>query len=101
MRGGEKVLENICRAYPNADIFTHVYNEKNISKTINSHNIRTTFINKLPFSKYLYKYYLLLMPYALKKLDLNKYDLIISCESGPSKGIIKNVIPVPRIWVRV
>ena len=30
------------------------------------------------------------MPYALKKLDLKKYDLIISCESGPSKGIIKN-----------
>ena len=90
MRGGEKVLENICRAYPSADIFTHVYNENNISKTITSHNIRTTFINKLPFSRYLYKYYLLLMPYALKKLDLKKYDLIISCESGPSKGIIKN-----------
>jgi len=90
MRGGEKVLENICRAYPNADIFTHVYNENNISKIITSHNIRTTFINKLPFSRYLYKYYLLLMPYALKKLDLKKYDLIISCESGPSKGIIKN-----------
>lgn len=90
MRGGEKVLENICRAYPNADIFTHVYNENNISKAITSHNIRTTFINKLPFSRYLYKYYLLLMPYALKKLDLRKYDLIISCESGPSKGIIKN-----------
>ena len=49
MRGGEKVLENICRAYPNADIFTHVYNKNNISKTITSHNIRTTFINKLPF----------------------------------------------------
>jgi len=90
MRGGEKVLENICRAYPNADIFTHVYNKNNISKIITSHNIRTTFINKLPFSRYLYKYYLLLMPYALKKLDLKKYDLIISCESGPSKGIIKN-----------
>ena len=30
------------------------------------------------------------MPYALKKIDLKKYDLIISCESGPSKGIIKN-----------
>tara|TARA_B100001175_G_scaffold314592_1_gene324263 strand:+ start:334 stop:1392 length:1059 start_codon:yes stop_codon:yes gene_type:complete len=90
MRGGEKVLENICRAYPNADIFTHVYNENNISKTITSHKVRTTFINKLPFSRYLYKYYLLLMPYALKKIDLKKYDLIISCESGPSKGIIKN-----------
>tara|TARA_S200000501_G_scaffold370390_1_gene411462 strand:- start:3977 stop:5035 length:1059 start_codon:yes stop_codon:yes gene_type:complete len=90
MRGGEKVLENICHAYPNADIYTHVYVKKNISRIINNHQIKTTFINKLPFSRYLYKYYLLLMPYALKKLDLKKYDLIISCESGPSKGIMKN-----------
>ena len=90
MRGGEKVLENICKIYPNADIFTHVYNKNNISKIINNHNIKTTFINKFPFSKYLYKYYLPLMPYALKKLDLRGYDLIISCESGPSKGFIKN-----------
>ena len=90
MRGGEKVLENICRAYPNADIYTHVYNKKYISKTIRSHTIKTTLINKLPFSKYLYKYYLILMPYALKTLDLREYDLIISSESGPSKGFLKN-----------
>ena len=90
MRGGEKVLENICKAYPSADIFTHVYNKNNISQIITSHNIETSLINKLPFATYLYKYYLLFMPYALKKLDLRKYDLIISCESGPSKGIIKS-----------
>jgi len=90
MRGGERVLENICKAYPHADIFTHVYNKTNISKSINNHNIKTTFINKLPFSKYLYKYYLPLMPYALEKLDLREYDLIISSESGPSKGFIKS-----------
>ena len=90
MRGGEKVLENICRAYPDADIYTHVYNKKNISKTISSHTIKTTLINKLPFSKYLYKYYLILMPYALKTLDLREYDLIISSESGPSKGFLRN-----------
>ena len=90
MRGGERVLENICKAYPHADIFTHVYNKTNISKSINNHNIKTTFINKLPFPKYLYKYYLPLMPYALKKLDLRGYDLIISSESGPSKGFIKS-----------
>ena len=54
MRGGEKVIENLCKIYPEADIFTHVYNPCKISKIINSHKIKTTFINKLPFSK---KYY--------------------------------------------
>ena len=89
MRGGEKVLENICSLYPDADIYTHVYAKKNISNKLNKHKIKTTFINYLPFAKNLYKYYLPLMPLALKLLDLKKYDLIISSESGPSKGFKK------------
>ena len=90
MRGGEKVLENLCKIYPDADIYTHVLNRKKLSSAINSHNIRTTFINKLPFSKRYYRYYLPLMPFALKLLKLKSYDLIISSESGPAKGIIKD-----------
>ena len=89
MRGGEKVLENLCKVYPKADIFTHVLNRENISNTIKSHTIHTTFINKLPFAKKIYRYYLPLMPLALKKINLESYDLIISSESGPAKGVIK------------
>ena len=91
MRGGEKVLEDICDIYPDADIFTHVYNKKNISNKINKHNIYTTFINHLPFSKTLYKYYLPLMPLSLKLISFKKYDIIISSESGPAKGVRKNI----------
>jgi glycosyltransferase involved in cell wall biosynthesis len=90
MRGGEKVLENFCKLYPSADIYTHVYNSNKVSDIINSHKIYTTFINKLPFSKKIYKLYLPLMPLALRLLDLKDYDLIISSESGPAKGFIKN-----------
>ena len=90
MRGGEKVLENLCKVYPEADFLTHVLDRKNISTTIKSHTIHTTFINKLPFAKKIYRYYLPLMPLALKKINLKSYDLIISSESGPAKGIIKN-----------
>ena len=87
MRGGEKVLEELCDLFPTADIYTHVYNPKNISDKIKRHTIKTTFIGKLPFARKLYPYFLPLMPYALKKLDLSKYELIISSESGPAKGI--------------
>ena len=90
MRGGEKVLENLCKIYPNADIYTHVYNKNKISTIINSHAIKTTFIQYLPFSIKLYKLYLPLMPIALKLLNLKKYDLIISSESGPSKGLVRS-----------
>ena len=88
MSGAEKVLEALCETYPDADIFTHAYNPNNISDTIKKHRINTTFINKLPGARTNYKYYLPLMPYALEQLDLSDYDLIISCESGPTKGIV-------------
>jgi len=88
MRGGEKVLEALCDLFPHADIFTHVYDPDAISDTITKHTIRTTFIQRLPFSKRLYKKYLPLMPLALEQLDLTGYDLVISSESGPAKGVI-------------
>ena len=88
MRGGEKVLEAICELYPDADIFTHVVNPAKISETINNHAISTTFINNLPWSRTHYQNYLPLMPIALEQLDLSEYDLIISSESGPAKGVI-------------
>jgi glycosyltransferase involved in cell wall biosynthesis len=88
MRGGEKVVEEICRLYPEADIFTHVYDPKAISQTIASHTIKTSFIASLPLAKRKYRSYLPLMPIALEQLDLRGYDLIISSESGPAKGVI-------------
>lgn len=88
MRGGEKVLDEICKIYPDADIYTHVCNTSSISKSLQTHKIYTSFISDLPYSKKLYKKYLPLMPMALEQLDLEDYDLVISSESGPAKGII-------------
>ncbi len=87
MRGGEKVLEELCKLYPQADIYTNVYNPDKISDVIKSHKIFTTRINKLPLAKKLYQKYMPLMPNALMDLDLTGYDLIISSESGPAKGV--------------
>ena len=88
MGGGERVLEAFCRMYPNADIFTHVLNRAALSPVIARHPIHTTFVNSLPGSKRHYQRYLPLMPYALEQLDLTGYDLVISSESGPAKGVI-------------
>ena len=88
MRGGEKVLEELCLLYPQADIFTHVHVPEKTSALINSHKIVTTYIGRLPFAAKFYQKYLPLMPSALEELDLTGYDLVISCESGPAKGVI-------------
>jgi glycosyltransferase involved in cell wall biosynthesis len=88
MRGGERVLEQICDMYPDADIFTHVVDYKKISAKLRNRRIYTTFIAQLPFAKSQYQKYLPLMPRALESLDLGAYDLVISCEAGPAKGVI-------------
>jgi glycosyltransferase involved in cell wall biosynthesis len=88
MRGGEKVLESLCELYPDADIFTHVLNPAAISPTLQRHRIHTSFIARLPRAQTWYQKYLPLMPIALEQLDLRKYDLVISSESGPAKGIL-------------
>ena len=88
MRGGEKVLEQLCLLYPDADIFTHVLANDFQSDIISNHKITTTFINRLPLATKWYQRYLPFMPMALEQLDLRGYDLVISIESGPSKGVI-------------
>jgi glycosyltransferase involved in cell wall biosynthesis len=88
MRGGEKVLEALCEIFPAADIFTHVYVPDAVSETIRRHKVSTTFVGSLPAAARLYKRYLPVMPLALEQLDLRGYDLIVSSESGPAKGII-------------
>ncbi|QDL94732.1 glycosyltransferase family 4 protein (plasmid) [Paroceanicella profunda] len=88
MRGGEKVLRALCEMYPQADIFTHVYDPDGVDDVIRAHKVTTSFIARLPAARRLYKHYLPLMPYALEQLDLTGYDLILSSEAGPAKGII-------------
>lgn len=87
-RGGEKVLEALCEMYPGADIFTHVYDPDSISEKIRKHRVHTTFIQRLPRAMRWYQYYLPFMPLALENLDLREYDLVISSESGPAKGVL-------------
>jgi glycosyltransferase involved in cell wall biosynthesis len=88
MRGGERVLEVLCDLYPEAHVYTHVYLPGAVSRSISCHLVTTTFIGHMPFAATMYKKYLPLMPMALEQLDLSGYDLVISSESGPAKGVI-------------
>lgn len=87
-RGGEKVVDELCGLFPDADIFTHVLDRDALSPVVATKSIHPSFIDSLPFSSRLYKNYLPLMPLALEQLDLRGYDLVISSESGPAKGVI-------------
>src|SRR5580700_4476600 len=85
MRGGEKVLEALCRLLPDADIYTLFYNPESVSPAIRSHRVTPSFL------QHLWRHHrslLPLMPMALENFDLRGYDLIVSSESGPAKGVI-------------
>ena len=88
MRGGERVLEELLRLFPQAEIFTHVADRSKLSPIILDRPLHETFIARLPFARTHYQKYLALMPRALEEIDLSQFDLVISCESGPAKGVI-------------
>jgi glycosyltransferase involved in cell wall biosynthesis len=85
MRGGESVVESLCRMLPQADIFTLFYDPERVSETIRSHKVTASYLN--PLRRH-YRKLLPLMPSALESFDLRGYDLVISSESGPAKGVI-------------
>lgn len=88
MRGGERVLEQILSCYPNADLYTHVIDPSAVSEIIRDRKVVETFVGRLPGAQRHYQKYLGFMPRALEELDLTSYDLVISSESGPAKGVI-------------
>lgn len=84
-RGGEKVLEAICRIFPSADIYTLFYEPESVSPLLRSTNVHASSLNCL---RRFHRSLLPLMPMALESFDLREYDLVISSESGPAKGVI-------------
>jgi len=84
-RGGEKVVETLCRLLPDADVFTLFYDPERVPQTIREHRVRASFLQ--PLRKH-YRSLLPLMPMALECFDMRGYDLVISSESGPAKGVI-------------
>src|ERR1041385_7909432 len=87
MRGGEKVLEVFCELFPDATLFTLVHREGSLSPTIEGMNIKTSFIQNMPYGKSHYQHYLPLFPAAIQHLDLRDYDLIISSSHAAAKGV--------------
>jgi len=86
--GAERVFELLCKHYPNADIFTSLYDPK---KTVDLGDrlVNTTGLQKIPGAT---KYFRLLAPFyfpAFRALDLQDYDLIISSTTSFAKAVRK------------
>lgn len=86
--GAENVVRAFCEIWPDAPIHVIVHDPKNCDPFFNTKDIRTSFLQDLPFGVRLYKWMFALMPSAIENFDFSEYDVVLSSSSSYAKGII-------------
>ena len=86
--GGERVLSALCEFFPEAPIFTLIYDEKGSGGVFKDRKIHTSFLQKIPGSKKYFRGLIWLMPLAIEQFDLSGFDMVISVSHSYGKGII-------------
>ncbi|MBP1693205.1 MAG: glycosyl transferase [Chloroflexi bacterium] len=87
--GAEKVLMAALELFPGAPVYTLVYNrDRFIGTPILSHPVVPSYINRLPFVQHNYRNYLPLMPAAIERFDLSRYDILFSYSYAVAHGIL-------------
>ena len=86
--GGERVVEALAEIFPQADFFCLLASEDPEVPALRGRKLTTSFVGRIPGATRWYRHFLLLYPFALEQFDFSKYDLVISSESGPAKGVI-------------
>lgn len=88
-RGGEKVLEALLELMPDADLFTLFHEPNAMPASINRRSVHTAFVDRLPYARRMHRQLLPLLPVAVKSLDLDGYDLVVSsshCVAKAARG---------------
>jgi len=88
MRGGEKALEVLCERYPDAELFTLVHIRGSVSPAIERLRPHTSFIQRLPLVKRLYRHYLPLFPTAIEQFSFDRFDVVVSLSHCCAKSIV-------------
>ncbi len=88
--GAERVLKILHEEFPEAPIFTLLYDKQTMGNDFAKKDIRPSFLQRLPGALKHYQWYLPLMPTATEQYDLSEFDLVISSTSAMAKGIITN-----------
>lgn len=87
LRGGERCLQAFLKLYPDADIFTLLHVAGTTTAEIDARVVKTSFIQKLPWARKLYRYFLPLYPLAIRRFNFEGYDLVISLSHAAAKNV--------------
>lgn len=88
MGGGEKVLLALHDLFPQAPVYTSIYEPARVDPRFRQLDIRTSFMQRLPFVKHHHQPFLPLYPFAFERMDLRAYDLVFSDSSAFAKGVV-------------
>jgi len=86
--GAERVLLALHQLYPEAPVYTLFYDKKKVPSFFNGLEVRTSFVERIPFFHSQYKKLFFLLPTAVEQFDLRDYEVVISSSSAYAKGVI-------------
>ncbi len=86
--GAERVLETFLEIWPEADVYTLLYDRKQLSGPLKTRPVKVSFLNRFPFGRLYYEYLLPFYPIAVEKFDTREYNIIISSSTAWSKGTL-------------
>jgi glycosyltransferase involved in cell wall biosynthesis len=88
LRGAERVFAAICDAWPDADIFTAVYDPRGTEGRFADRNVHTSFLQRLRPTSRTFRGLLPFYPHAVESFDLRGYDTVISSSSAWAHGVL-------------
>jgi glycosyltransferase involved in cell wall biosynthesis len=88
LRGGERVFLALCDLFPEADLFTAVYDPRGTEGRFEHRRVHSSFLQRLRPDASSFRRYLPLYPYAMEALDLSGYDLVLSSSSAWAHGVL-------------
>src|SRR5919107_5422018 len=88
IRGAERVFMAMCDLWPDADVFTAVYDEEGTEGRFAHRNVQTSFLQKLRPTSRTFRALLPLYPAAIESLDLSGYDVVVSSSSAWAHAVI-------------
>lgn len=88
LAGAEKVVMEMLKIFPQADIYTSVYRPEAFGKSFEDHTVHTSYLQQVPFAKKKHQLFPVLRRYAFEAFDFSSYDIVISSSTAEGKGII-------------
>jgi glycosyltransferase involved in cell wall biosynthesis len=86
--GAERMLLTLCAIFPDAPIYTLFYDKNATGGVFEGKDIRTSFLQNIPFVKKYHRGFPLLMPLAIEQFDFSDFDVVVSISASFAKGVI-------------